>query len=69
MWSQSVLERIRKVEIRDLVKETRRLINGDGISVHGVDPKDHKLYAHNNLRISDSIWEYEFMVYSGYLYK
>lgn len=66
LWSQSVLEHIKLDEFRDYVKEFRRIIKSDGVSVHGIDLKDHLSYALNNLRFTESIWESELMSNSGF---
>lgn len=66
LWSQSVLEHIRKKDFAEYVKQFRRLISRDGVCVHGVDLKDHLSYAHNNLRFSEKVWESEFMANSGF---
>ena len=66
LWSQSVLEHIRKKEFIDLIKETRRLLKPDGVCFHRIDLKDHMAYAHNNLRFSEAIWESDFMANSGF---
>jgi len=66
LWSQSVLEHIRKSEFDEYIKEFRRIVADNGISVHGVDLKDHLSYSHNNLRFSEEIWESDFMANSGF---
>ena len=66
LWSQSVLEHIRKSEFSSYIREFRRIIKNEGISVHGVDLKDHLSYAHNNLRFSEKTWESDFMAKSGF---
>jgi len=66
LWSQSVLEHIRKSEFSDYIKEFRRLVTNNGVSVHGVDLKDHLAYSHNNLRFTEEVWESEFMAKSGF---
>ncbi len=66
LWSQSVLEHIRKSEFSAYIKEFRRLVTNNGVSVHGVDLKDHLSYSHNNFRFSEDVWESEFMANSGF---
>lgn len=66
LWSQSVLEHIKLDEFRDYVREFRRIIKEDGVSVHGVDLKDHLSYALNNLRFTEAMWESRFMSSSGF---
>ena len=66
IWSQSVLEHIDKYEFINYLRELRRIISIGGISVHGVDLKDHLSYAHNNLRFPEKVWESAFMKKSGF---
>jgi hypothetical protein len=66
LWSQSVLEHIRKNEFSEYIEQFRRLITKDGVCVHGVDLKDHLSYSHNNLRFSEEVWESDFMANSGF---
>jgi Methyltransferase domain len=66
LWSQSVLEHIRKPDFSNYIKEFRRLMTNNGVSVHGVDLKDHLSYSHNNLRFSENVWESDFMSNSGF---
>jgi len=66
IWSQSVLEHIRKNEFIYFIRELRRIISINGVSIHGIDLKDHLSYSHNNLRFADYIWESEFMANSGF---
>jgi hypothetical protein len=66
LWSQSVLEHIRKPEFTGYINEFRRLVSKNGVCVHGVDLKDHLSYSHNNLRFSEDVWESEFMANSGF---
>jgi len=66
LWSQSVLEHIRKADFNEYVQEFRRIVSEKGVCAHGVDLKDHLTYSHNNLRISESLWESDFMSNSGF---
>lgn len=66
LWSQSVLEHIRKSDFFEYIKEFRRIISDNGVCVHGIDLKDHLSYSHNNLRFSETVWESEFMANSGF---
>ena len=61
IFSQAVLEHIRKKDFSKLMDENRRVIKDFGLISHSVDLKDHLSYALNNLRFSESIWESEFM--------
>ncbi len=66
LWSQSVLEHIRKADFEEYARQFRRILKVDGVSAHGVDLKDHMSYSHNNLRFSEKIWESDFMASSGF---
>lgn len=66
IWSNAVLEHIRKKEFLDTMLELRRIIRNNGVCSHQVDLKDHLSNALNNLRFPEHIWENEFMAKSGF---
>ena len=66
IWSQAVLEHVRKEEFFDTMQELRRIIHANGICSHVIDLKDHLGGALNNLRFSDQLWESNFMARSGF---
>lgn len=66
IWSQAVLEHIRKHEFLELMKELRRIIKNTGSCSHVIDLKDHLGGNLNNLRFTEGIWESDFMVKSGF---
>lgn len=66
VWSQAVLEHIRRAEFLDLMREIRRTLREDGICSHRVDLMDHLGGALNNLRFSERMWESNFMATSGF---
>jgi hypothetical protein len=66
IWSQAVLEHIRRSEFEDTIREFRRIIRDDGMASHSIDLRDHLGGTLNNLRFSDRIWESDFMVRSGF---
>ncbi|MEQ8384488.1 MAG: methyltransferase domain-containing protein [Coleofasciculus sp. A1-SPW-01] len=66
IWSNAVLEHVRRAEFLDLLKELRRVIRKDGVCSHEIDLRDHLGGALNNLRFSESIWESNFMAKSGF---
>ncbi|MCT7968518.1 class I SAM-dependent methyltransferase [Laspinema sp. D1] len=66
IWSQAVLEHIRKHEFLALMKELRRIIKTTGSCSHVIDLKDHLGGNLNNLRLSEKFWESDFMVKSGF---
>jgi SAM-dependent methyltransferase len=66
IFSQAVLEHIRKKEFLPTLKELSRILKPTGISTHVVDLRDHFNGALNNLRFSDLIWESDFFATSGF---
>lgn len=66
VWSQAVLEHVRRRDFEPLMRELKRIQKSCGVSSHRVDLKDHLGGALNNLRFEHSIWESEFMVKSGF---
>lgn len=66
IWSQAVLEHIRRDEFLDTMKELRRVLRMDGVCSHRVDLKDHLGGALNNMRFSSRLWESRWMAQSGF---
>lgn len=66
IWSQAVLEHIKRAEFVDILQELRRIIRDDGVCSHDIDLRDHLGDALNNLRFSESLWESDFMASSGF---
>jgi len=66
IFSQAVLEHLRKYEFQEIMIELRRILKPDGISSHQVDLKDHLGGALNNLYFSEKLWESDFFVKSGF---
>ena len=66
IFSQAVLEHVRKKEFVDLLGECRRVLSSSGISSHRVDLKDHLGGNLNNLRFSEGVWESDFFIKSGF---
>ena len=66
IFSQAVLEHIRRHEFLETMKECRRIIKPDGIASHTVDLKDHLGGGLNNLRFSEGVWESDFFARSGF---
>ncbi len=66
IWSNAVLEHVRRAEFLDTLRELRRIIRDRGVCSHEVDLRDHLGGALNNLRFSERIWESDFMVKSGF---
>ena len=57
IFSQAVLEHVRRDEMPDLARAFRRLIRPDGKMSHVIDFKDHLGGKWNNMRISSKLWE------------
>jgi SAM-dependent methyltransferase len=66
IFSEAVLEHIRKHEFQDMVSECFRVLAPEGVSSHTVDLKDHIGGSLNNLRFAEHVWESEFFVRSGF---
>jgi len=66
IFSQAVLEHIRKDEFLPTLRELHRILKPTGISSHVVDLRDHLGGALNNLRFSELIWESNFFAKSGF---
>ncbi|HUI59042.1 MAG TPA: class I SAM-dependent methyltransferase [Steroidobacteraceae bacterium] len=66
IWSNAVLEHVRRAAFGDLVRETRRVARRGSLSSHQVDLQDHLGGALNNLRIGSRWWEAEWMARSGF---
>ena len=66
VFSQAVLEHVRKHEFFSTQQECRRVMRAGAIASHRVDLRDHLGGALNNLRFSARIWESPFFVRSGF---
>jgi SAM-dependent methyltransferase len=66
IWSNAVLEHIRRDEFFDTMREFRRVLRPDGICSHTIDLRDHLGGALNNMRFSSQTWEADWMVKSGF---
>ena len=66
IWSQAVLEHIRRDEFPVLLTELRRVMRHGGVCSHRIDLRDHIGGALNNLRFSQRIWESRYMAESGF---
>jgi SAM-dependent methyltransferase len=66
IFSQAVLEHVRKYEFAETMKECRRVLSPNGVVSHQVDLRDHLGGGLNNLRFNEKIWESVFFVKSGF---
>ena len=57
IWSNAVLEHIRKTEFLETLKEFRRIIKSSGVSSHVMDLRDHMNESLNHLRLSTRFWD------------
>lgn len=66
IFSQAVLEHVRKHEFLETMRECRRILKHDGRCSHQVDLRDHFNGALNNLRFGERRWETEPFVSAGF---
>lgn len=66
IFSQAVLEHIRRHEFLTLQQHCWRVLKPGGVASHRVDLQDHLGGALNNLRFSEKRWESNFFVRSGF---
>jgi len=66
IFSQAVLEHVRRHEFSQTMSECHRVLKKDGVASHRVDLKDHLDGGLNNLRFSERIWESPLFVNSGF---
>jgi SAM-dependent methyltransferase len=66
IFSQAVLEHVRRHEFLETMKECHRVLKSNGAASHRVDLKDHLGGGLNNLRFRESVWESNFFVRSGF---
>lgn len=66
IWSQAVLEHVRRAEFDQTMAELARILKSRGRASHVIDFKDHLAEALNNLRFSDKLWESDFFTKSGF---
>jgi SAM-dependent methyltransferase len=66
VFSQAVLEHIRRAEFAPTMRELRRVLRPEGRCSHVVDLEDHLAGGLNNLRFRPDLWESPWMANSGF---
>jgi SAM-dependent methyltransferase len=66
IFSQAVLEHVRRNEFAQIAAEMRRILKPDGVASHQVDLRDHLGGGLNNMRIASDWWETDLMARSGF---
>lgn len=66
IFSQAVLEHVRKHEFLATLQEFRRILKPGGVCSHQVDLRDHLGGALNNMRFASRTWESNFFASSGF---
>jgi len=68
VFSQAVLEHVRKYQFTETFRQLWRVMRPGGVSTHVVDFKDHLELSLNNLRFADRIWEADWFAPSSGFY-
>jgi SAM-dependent methyltransferase len=66
IFSQAVLEHVRKDEFLATLLEFRRILKPGGVCSHQIDLRDHLGGALNNMRFASRTWESNFFASSGF---
>lgn len=66
VFSEAVMEHIRKHEFDPTMQELHRIMKPSGKASHTIDFMDHLGGSLNNLRFSESVWESSLMASSGF---
>lgn len=66
VFSQAVLEHVRKRDVAATFREMRRILKADGVCSHRIDFRDHLGGRLDNLRFRDAVWEHDFVARSGF---
>lgn len=66
VFSQAVLEHVRKHEFLDTQRELARILRPGGVCSHRVDLRDHLGGELDNLRFSERVWESSFFAGAGF---
>lgn len=66
VFSNAVLEHVKKTELLPLLKETCRILKSEGVSVHTIDFKDHLGGSVHHLCFSERFWASDLIYRSGF---
>lgn len=66
MFSNAVLEHVRRAEFAETIRELYRIQRPGGVSSHQIDLRDHLGGALNSLRVSHHRWESRLFAQSGF---
>ena len=66
IYSQAVLEHIKKADFLNTMIQLRRVIKPDGACSHTIDLQDHLGGSLNNLRFKESTWESDIISNAGF---
>jgi hypothetical protein len=66
VFSQAVLEHIRRNEFEDYLRELYRICRSAAVCTHVIDLKDHLGDSLNNLRFSENYWESSIVSRAGF---
>lgn len=66
LYSQAVLEHVRRDEFAETLRQCRRVLRSDGVGSHEVDLRDHLGGGLNNLRFRERVWESSLFACSGF---
>ena len=66
VFSQAVLEHVRRNEFDQTLREIRRILKAGGVSTHVIDLRDHLDSSLNNLRFPERTWESDLFTGSGF---
>ena len=68
IYSQAVLEHVRRGEFKATMRECHRLLRPNGMMSHVIDYKDHLGGGLNNMRFPEELWEREWFASNGGFY-
>ena len=66
VFSQAVLEHVRRKEFSTTMHELNRILKPNGLASHRVDLRDHLGGGLDNLRFGERVWESRFFARSGF---